>query len=270
MLLPAGVVAQIVMGGLTVKYGLAPGWVMAHFLLSMLILVAAGALAWRARPAFGDEPPAADRTVARAVWALFALGAVARSRAPRPPPPGPHAGASGTGEVVKRFHFRGGDTLTWLVDRHGALGGAARDRARSRPGRSRGAAAPTATCGMRLTRICLLMAAQGVLGIAQYRLKLPAEMVWIHIGARDAAVGRHRARRDAGRGARAPAAAAARAGARRPRPAPKPRARCLDSEPVSAAPPRTTTVNGAPGRVARSSRRPRGRAGGRLRGRVRR
>src|SRR3954462_3981547 len=57
-LLPLGVVGQAVMGGLTVLYGLAPGWVMGHYLLSMTILVAAGALAWRARPAFpeGAEP----------------------------------------------------------------------------------------------------------------------------------------------------------------------------------------------------------------------
>ena len=52
VLLPLGVVGQAVMGGLTVLYGLAPGWVMGHYLLSMTILVAAGALAWRARPAF--------------------------------------------------------------------------------------------------------------------------------------------------------------------------------------------------------------------------
>src|SRR3954452_8761161 len=45
-LLPLGVVGQAVMGGLTVLYGLAPGWVMGHYLLSMTTLVAAGALAW--------------------------------------------------------------------------------------------------------------------------------------------------------------------------------------------------------------------------------
>src|SRR5919112_5054510 len=51
-LLPLGVLGQAVMGGLTVLYGLAPGWVMAHFALSMVIIVAAGALAWRARPRY--------------------------------------------------------------------------------------------------------------------------------------------------------------------------------------------------------------------------
>src|SRR4051812_32077609 len=47
LLLPAGVLAQIVLGGLTVLYGLAPGWVIGHFLVSMAILVACVALAWR-------------------------------------------------------------------------------------------------------------------------------------------------------------------------------------------------------------------------------
>src|SRR3954465_12279687 len=40
VLLPLGVVMQAVLGGLTVVYGLAPGWVMGHYLLSMTILVA--------------------------------------------------------------------------------------------------------------------------------------------------------------------------------------------------------------------------------------
>src|SRR6476661_9496734 len=40
-LLPLGVIAQAVMGGLTVKGALDYGWVMGHFALSMVILVAA-------------------------------------------------------------------------------------------------------------------------------------------------------------------------------------------------------------------------------------
>jgi cytochrome c oxidase assembly protein subunit 15 len=33
----------------------------------------------------------------------------------------------------------------------------------------------------RLARVCLLMAAQGALGIVQYQLEVPAEMVWVHV-----------------------------------------------------------------------------------------
>lgn len=180
-LLPLGVVGQAVMGGLTVLYGLAPGWVMAHFLLSMAILVAAGALAWRARPAYGTgEEPAADRATAWGTWALFAVGAVAIFAGTAATAAGPHAGASGTGEIVSRFSFRGADTVNWLINRHGVVaallgvlavvvwwlgrrGGAARE------------------LQLRLTRICLLLAAQGVLGITQFQLSLPSELVWVHV-----------------------------------------------------------------------------------------
>src|SRR5207247_10693011 len=64
-LLPLGVVGQAVLGGMAVLYGLAPGWVMGHFLVSMVILAGAVSLPWRARP----DPDALapnDRTVAPA------------------------------------------------------------------------------------------------------------------------------------------------------------------------------------------------------------
>jgi cytochrome c oxidase assembly protein subunit 15 len=47
-LLPLGVVGQAVLGGFTVRGALDYGWVMGHFALSMLILLAAAILAWRA------------------------------------------------------------------------------------------------------------------------------------------------------------------------------------------------------------------------------
>ena len=181
VLLPLGVVTQAVLGGLTVVYGLAPGWVMAHYGLSMMILVAAGALAWRARPEFGpDEPRTADLATARAIWAMFALGAITIFLGTAATAAGPHAGGSGTGNIVHRLSFHGAETLKWLVDRHGWFATAlgllaiatwflARRREADRELR------------LRLTRICLLMAFQGVVGIVQYRLKLPAEIVWVHV-----------------------------------------------------------------------------------------
>jgi heme a synthase len=180
VLLPLGVVMQAVLGGLTVLYGLAPGWVMGHYGLSMVVLVAAATLAWRARPAYGHEPPAADLATARACWALFALGAVTVFAGTAATAAGPHAGASGTGEIVNRLHFEGAGTLSWIVNRHGALavllGLAA--IATWALARRRGA---DRELQVRLTRICLLMALQGVLGIVQYRLKLPTELVWVHV-----------------------------------------------------------------------------------------
>jgi cytochrome c oxidase assembly protein subunit 15 len=181
VLLPLGVVGQAVMGGLTVLYGLAPGWVMAHYLLSMTILVAAGALAWRARPAFErGEEPAADRATARAVWVLFAVGAVTIFAGTAATAGGPHAGGSGTGDVVHRFSFKGAGTATWLIDRHGVLAAVLGllGVATWWLARRRGA---NPELRLRLTRICLLMAAQGVIGIAQFQLELPAEIVWVHV-----------------------------------------------------------------------------------------
>src|SRR5688500_3667104 len=121
LLLPLGVLGQAVMGGLTVLYGLAPGWVMAHFALSMVILVAAGALAWRARPGYEPGQRAADVPVARAVWAMFWLGAVTIFAGTAATAAGPHAGGSGTGDIVDRLDFKGADTVAWLINRHGVL-----------------------------------------------------------------------------------------------------------------------------------------------------
>src|SRR3954453_21316639 len=67
LLLPLGVLGQAVLGGLTVLYGLDPGWVIAHFLLSMALLVAAVALAWRASFEPGERPLGSDRLM---TWAV--------------------------------------------------------------------------------------------------------------------------------------------------------------------------------------------------------
>ena len=48
--------AQAVLGGFTVRKHLAPGFVMAHFSLSMIILIAAVALAWRSTYEPGARP----------------------------------------------------------------------------------------------------------------------------------------------------------------------------------------------------------------------
>src|SRR5205085_1016104 len=79
-----------------------------------------------------------------------------------------------------RLHFEGAGTLTWIVNRHGALAALLGLAAIATWwfARRRGADRELRT---RLTRICLLMAAQGVLGIVQYRLKLPTEIVWVHV-----------------------------------------------------------------------------------------
>src|SRR3954463_11780880 len=121
LLLPLGVVGQAVLGGLTVLYGLDPGWVIAHFLLSMALLVAAVALAWRATYEPGERPRSADRASIWAVRALAGLGAVTIAAGTIATAAGPHAGGEGTHDVVPRLGWRGADTLNWALHQHGAL-----------------------------------------------------------------------------------------------------------------------------------------------------
>src|SRR3954468_6816291 len=99
-LLPLGVLGQAVLGGLTVIYGLAPGWVIGHFLLSMALLVAAVALAWRATYEPGERPPARDRLVVWPVRGLAGLGGVTLALGTIATAAGPHAGGEGTGDKV--------------------------------------------------------------------------------------------------------------------------------------------------------------------------
>jgi cytochrome c oxidase assembly protein subunit 15 len=60
-----GVVGQIVLGGLTVLYKLAPGFVMGHFLLSMALLADAVVLHHRAGLPDGPARPVVDRDLVR-------------------------------------------------------------------------------------------------------------------------------------------------------------------------------------------------------------
>jgi cytochrome c oxidase assembly protein subunit 15 len=154
---------------------------MGHYLLSMAILVAAGALAWRSRPGFETtQEPAADRTTARAVWTLLVLGGITIVVGTAATAAGPHAGGEGTGDVVHRFHFKGAATVNWLINRHGVLAATLGLLAVATWWLARAREA-NPELRMRLTRICLLMAAQGVVGIVQFQLDLPAEVVWVHV-----------------------------------------------------------------------------------------
>jgi len=58
--LVGGVIGQIVLGGLTVLFELRPPFVMAHFILSMVILANAVVLHWRAGEPYGTSQSAVD------------------------------------------------------------------------------------------------------------------------------------------------------------------------------------------------------------------
>ena len=92
---------------------------------------------------------------------------------------GPHAGASG-GQLVHRFTFEGRGTLEWVVQRHAAIAAVFGLAAIGvflllrRKGGDRRALRP-------LTALICLLGIQGIVGGVQWELKLPTEIVWVHV-----------------------------------------------------------------------------------------
>jgi heme a synthase len=179
-LLPIGVVCQAVLGGLTVRGKLDYGWVMGHFSLSMLILVAAAALAWRAQYEPGERPRNGDRTLVWSARALVALGALTIFAGTAATAAGPHAGGN-PGERINRLDFDGRGTMDFVIHRHaeialafGVLALLVWWLARRR------SADPVVYRST--TTVCVLLALQGAVGIDQYETHLPTELVWVHVG----------------------------------------------------------------------------------------
>jgi cytochrome c oxidase assembly protein subunit 15 len=180
VLLPLGVVGQAVLGGFTVRNHLAPGFVMAHFALSMLILVAAVTLAWRARHEPGEQPRLLGRGSVWAVRALLPIGALAIFLGTAATAAGPHAGGAGTGDIIDRLEWKGAGTLDWAIHQHARI---ATVLGLAVVGvyvllRRRGAPADVLRP---VTVAAVLLAVQGTVGAIQYALEVPAEIVWVHV-----------------------------------------------------------------------------------------
>jgi cytochrome c oxidase assembly protein subunit 15 len=167
-----GIVAQIVLGGATVKHHLAPPYVMAHFLLSLLIVWDATVLHHRAGEERGTARPVvppdllatARLVVVSAALAIF-LGTVVTGA-------GPHAGDTSAKRLdldvaaVARFHGISVMFLTavtvvtlWRLRRVGAPREAAR----------------------RGDVLLAALVAQAAVGYTQYFTGVPALLVGIHI-----------------------------------------------------------------------------------------
>jgi len=179
VLLPLGVVAQAVLGGFTVLNHLAPGFVMAHFSLSLVILIAAFALAWRSTFEPGSRPRSTDRLMVWSVRGLAPLGGLTIFAGTLATASGPHSGGV-TGQHVHRLHFKGADTLTWAVHQHATIAAVFGVAVigvwflRRHRGGSTSELEP-------LTVLGVLLAAQGLVGSVQYELRLPSDMVWVHV-----------------------------------------------------------------------------------------
>jgi heme a synthase len=195
-LLPLGVVGQAVLGGFTVRGALDYGWVMGHFALSMLIILAAVLLAWRAArepdlrraeelerdsdAGSASRGSAEDRTLVWSLRGLAAFGALVIFAGTAATAAGPHAGGS-PGQKINRLSFDGRGTMDFVIHRHAeiafvfslaavAVWWLARRR-EAGPGVRRA-----------LTALCVLLALQGVVGLVQYATQLPTELVWVHVG----------------------------------------------------------------------------------------
>lgn len=170
-----GVIAQIVWGGLTVLFDLAPTFVAGHFIISIIIIADAVVLHWRAREYAGtlqfdqvttDAPvrPLSNLMIAATSLAIL-LGTVVTGS-------GPHGGD----EKAKRFDFVIGDVarlhgisvmllialtiyVAWLIRKEQNLHGLTRT--------------------VELT--IAVMVAQAGIGYAQYFTGVPALLVGFHL-----------------------------------------------------------------------------------------
>jgi cytochrome c oxidase assembly protein subunit 15 len=117
------VVAQAVLGGITVLTGLNPYTVMGHYMVSMGALAIAAVLVWRVERERAGAPQAVARPprLVLVVRAMFAYGVLMIFAGTAASAAGPHAGGEGTGDVVARLDFKGADTLDWLITGHARL-----------------------------------------------------------------------------------------------------------------------------------------------------
>lgn len=167
-----GVLAQIVVGGLTVRLKLPPAIVSSHFLISMVILCAASFTWYAARREQPVRLGAADRVTRVLSIALLAVAAAVIVAGVMTTAGGPHSGAA-AGQTVERLSS--GD-LAVIVHARGAYVFAALLvalvlwRRRSRAGTRE------------VLLVTVLVAVQIALGEIQYRNGLPWGVVLAHVG----------------------------------------------------------------------------------------
>lgn len=179
-LLPLGVLAQAVLGGLTVRGELDYGWVMGHFALSMLVLAAAVVLAWRASREPGERPPVADRTLAWMARAALALAGLTIFVGTAATAAGPHAGGS-PGQRINRLELDGRGTMDFVIHRHGEIALVFGLVALAVWWLARKSSMADPLVRRSSTVLCALIALQGLVGLDQYKTHLPTELVWVHV-----------------------------------------------------------------------------------------
>ena len=167
-----GVFAQAVLGGITVLVRLSPPWVMAHFLLSMVVIADAAVLYHRAGEPDGPTRPRVGPEMRQVSRALVVLTAVVLALGTAVTGAGPHSGSTGVGRLglsardAAELHSSAvmlliGVTLAtlWLL---------------------RPAHAP-ADVQRRGRTVLWVMAAQAGVGYTQYFTGVPAALVAVHV-----------------------------------------------------------------------------------------
>ncbi len=177
---PLFLFTEAALGALTVEHDLAPGYVMAHFGVGMLVLVASVALIWRCRsdaPREGAERP--PRTLRAMLWAMLPLGAVVIFAGTVATAAGPHAGGQ-RDQLVHRLDFKGDATLRWAVHTHGHVAAALGVLALASWLYLQMAGGPRRLV-VPVTATTVLLGIQGLIGHIQWSDRLPAELVFVHV-----------------------------------------------------------------------------------------
>ena len=172
--LVAGVIGQIVLGGFTVLYKLAPPFVMGHFLLSMVLVADAVVLHHRAGQPPGRRHPVVDRGLVRVGRVIAVLTAVVIVAGTVVTGSGPHGGDAKAPRWhlglhrVTQIHGTFAMILVALVVTTVVLL------------RRAGASAP-AVVTARAQLLLEALGAQVVLGYSQYLTGVPVLLVGFHI-----------------------------------------------------------------------------------------
>jgi len=169
---PAGVVAQIVVGGIVVLTDLNPAMVSLHFMVSVAVVAAAVTLHVRCTEGTGPARPVVRPDLRLLAWAVVAVVAVMLAAGTVVTGTGPLAGAG----AVPRYHL----PLTGVTQLHSDIGWLLGGLTLALVLGLRVTGAPARV--MRQGWLLLgLIGAQGVIGYTQYFTGLPAGLVWVHV-----------------------------------------------------------------------------------------
>jgi cytochrome c oxidase assembly protein subunit 15 len=176
---PLFLITEAALGALTVKHELDPGYVMAHFGVGMLVLIASVALVWRCRSDEPRQPAALQRPLWVLLWTLLPLGAVVIFAGTVATAAGPHAGGQ-KDQPVNRLDFKGDETLRWAVHAHGHIAAALGVIALGCWLYLQVTNGPRSVF-LPLTIATVMLGVQGLIGHIQWDNQLPAGLVFVHV-----------------------------------------------------------------------------------------